>query len=482
MKVSVVASTYNRGKLLERAFTTYEKQDLPFEEWEYLLVNDGETEEGLAAIEKYQKRFNLRVFDPAKDFNLPKQPGQWRDGCKLRNAASTHAFGEVIVLTHPEIMIPSNALRAMYETAQANPQAWVTAIPFWLPPGEYDDYPWQEDLFSLTQMPGFWKEDYDEAKARRGEIEHAYANQYLQIRNDWESEVFHAMKMSLWRFIGGFREFEKWGSVDVDFLNRRRTMGIPTVIAKDEAKRVPSGNLMVFHQWHDSPRDASAWQKELSQAGARYRSAEEARRAGGLHTVYHHGHRERATDGRLGGILLDHQERYKWANFYCGGKVVLDLGCGTGYGATFIQSCKAYVGVDIDAESIEWANKHYGDSLHTFKVGSATKIPLRSNSVDQVLCFEVLEHIEDKEAVVSEMARVLKKGGNFIVSTPQKGAAPGTPWDRHMVTLDELLELFADRKWKNLDLFYQMSYGNSPVKKGTPPPQAQIVILGGTRA
>jgi ubiquinone/menaquinone biosynthesis C-methylase UbiE len=179
--------------------------------------------------------------------------------------------------------------------------------------------------------------------------------------------------------------------------------------------------------------------------------------------------------------LGDHVTRYEWASFFCEGKVVLDIPCGTGYGSKLINNTPHYYGMDLDAASIEWAKTHYTDGSQQFEVGDMTDIPLPSNSVDQILCFEGLEHVEDQAAVVSEFHRVLRPGANFIISTPQAGVAGGTPWDRYMLTWDELVALFPPEMWEGLDPFYQVSYGQSPVQEGVPPNHAQIMILGGTK-
>jgi len=51
-------------------------------------------------------------------------------------------------------------------------------------------------------------------------------------------------------------------------------------------------------------------------------------------------------------------------------------------------------------------------------VGSVAKIPARDGEFDLVLFTEVLEHCQDDEAIVAEMARVLAPGGILIISVP----------------------------------------------------------------
>jgi SAM-dependent methyltransferase len=50
--------------------------------------------------------------------------------------------------------------------------------------------------------------------------------------------------------------------------------------------------------------------------------------------------------------------------------------------------------------------------------GDATALPLASGSIDLAVAFDVLEHIEDDKSAVAEIARVLRRGGTFLVAVP----------------------------------------------------------------
>jgi SAM-dependent methyltransferase len=233
---------------------------------------------------------------------------------------------------------------------------------------------------------------------------------------------------------------------------------------------------MVFHQYHESKRDMDACMAALQ--GSSY-GPQRSREIGGLYAIYNHGHRERAEDGRLGGILADHIARYRFASRYSHDKTILDVPCGTGYGRAVLTNAREYIGVDIDAESVQFARDNYKGA--EWRVGAMENLPVPDNSIDMVTSFEGIEHIEDPRAFVNEMYRVLKNGGTFIVSTPQKGAARGTPWDRFILTTDEFYSLFEPTMWKNVDWFYQQSYADpADPKEGRPPSTAEIMILGGT--
>jgi SAM-dependent methyltransferase len=483
-RLSVVCATFDRAALLDRALYTYWKQTLPADDWEYLLVDDGSRDETRQICAKWTEAgVPLRVFS-AEELGKPKEPGRWRDGCALRNAVSTHAVGEVLVSTHPEVMLPPTALEAVSRTLKRPDGAlWATAIPYWLPPVDVDACGWRDDVGALRTLPGFYDPSWPSDQEAPGAPD--YRNQNQETRTDWESEVFWGMEMWLWRRIGGFREFAQWGSVDLDFHARRRALRLRTRVVDDLQPRTPSGKLLVYHQHHDSPRDMVLAFQGVE--GASYPSGEAARRAGGLYATYHHGPRERASDGHLGGILGDHLARYEFAIPACRGADVLDAPCGTGYGAASLLRCyRAYVGVDLDAESVQFARATYG-TLGEFRAGDLRALPVPDASVDRVLCFEGLEHVPyvDQPRVAAELRRVLRPGGAFLLSTPQRGATAGTPWDASMLDAAGLGALFPATDWDDLTWHHQPHYGTgpdgNPVRPGAPPADAEVMLLSGVK-
>ncbi|MBB4689992.1 class I SAM-dependent methyltransferase [Paractinoplanes abujensis] len=50
--------------------------------------------------------------------------------------------------------------------------------------------------------------------------------------------------------------------------------------------------------------------------------------------------------------------------------------------------------------------------------GDGRRLPIKSGSIDLVLAFDVLEHIDDDEGVVAEMNRVLRPGGSALITVP----------------------------------------------------------------
>ena len=69
----------------------------------------------------------------------------------------------------------------------------------------------------------------------------------------------------------------------------------------------------------------------------------------------------------------------------------------------------------IDYTSSDFAGEFFGD-----KQLDITKIDEQSNSFDLIICYHVLEHIEDDHKAMSELYRVLKKDGHCLIQTPYK--------------------------------------------------------------
>lgn len=122
-------------------------------------------------------------------------------------------------------------------------------------------------------------------------------------------------------------------------------------------------------------------------------------------------------------IAFEHLHRYYNSLNLVKGKVVLDIACGEGYGTAILSGKATKVfGVDIDKASIEHARKTYTKNNIEFIEGSVTKIPIPDGSVDIVISYETIEHIDEEaqRIFLSEIKRVLKKDGIFVISTPDK--------------------------------------------------------------
>jgi SAM-dependent methyltransferase len=133
---------------------------------------------------------------------------------------------------------------------------------------------------------------------------------------------------------------------------------------------------------------------------------------------------ERYLPGVVGEIAYEHCHRYAFARRFVAGRRVLDAACGEGYGSALLaEAAQHVVGVDIDAAVVASASSRYGGRGNVeFRAASVTSLPLADASVDAVVSFETIEHLEaaDQPAMLAEFARVLAPDGLLILSSPNR--------------------------------------------------------------
>lgn len=107
------------------------------------------------------------------------------------------------------------------------------------------------------------------------------------------------------------------------------------------------------------------------------------------------------------------------------GVVALDAGCGTGRHAAFFQSrgCST-IGVDQSVEMLAVAASKIPNAR--FIEGHFEALPVEDSSVDIAVASLALCHLADPTAALVELARVLRPGGNLVISDPHPvGAITG---------------------------------------------------------
>ncbi|MEY3290970.1 MAG: hypothetical protein RLY19_1061, partial [Actinomycetota bacterium] len=113
---------------------------------------------------------------------------------------------------------------------------------------------------------------------------------------------------------------------------------------------------------------------------------------------------------------------------------ILDVGCGDGQIARALaQQGSTVLGVDPTQLHIDIANERGGGP--TYVLGGATKLPAEDGSMDAVIACLVFEHIDEMDAAVAEVARVLRPGGqfSFFLNHPLL-QTPGSGWiDDHII-------------------------------------------------
>lgn len=157
-------------------------------------------------------------------------------------------------------------------------------------------------------------------------------------------------------------------------------------------------------------------------------------------------------------------ERYKFASNYLQ-KIshVLDFGCGTGYGTNYLKPfAKEIIGYDIDKRTIKKAIKEYGQHF-------TDKLPTKKD-FDSLICFEIIEHVNDPKKLIDYLSGHLKKDGLLILSTPNNFNRIHPPKNRFHIKEFELKELYGllSKKFKHVDTYGQLKTNydsNKPIPK-----------------
>jgi SAM-dependent methyltransferase len=111
---------------------------------------------------------------------------------------------------------------------------------------------------------------------------------------------------------------------------------------------------------------------------------------------------------------------------------VLDIGCGSGRHTAAAYRVPAAVVVGVDTAHSELAAARRRLELHdrlgehgggrwSFCAADGLQLPFAGALFDLVICAEVLEHVPAHDRAVAEIARVLRPGGDAVVSVPRYG-------------------------------------------------------------
>lgn len=137
------------------------------------------------------------------------------------------------------------------------------------------------------------------------------------------------------------------------------------------------------------------------------------------------------------------------------GDLTLDCGCGYGFTLRALLALTGgrFVGLDFQQIRLDEIREKFQDrsSLDLVR-GSAMQLPFRDAMFDHIVCSEVLEHLTDDRAAAHELFRVVKPGGNVVITVPSANF-PVT-WDPPNWILKRLsagrIQLRGERPWSGI--------------------------------
>lgn len=274
---AVVMGTYNRGHLLARSLQGYARQSIDTNELALVVLDDDSTDNTRQILKEFsfQHPAGPHIFY----FHLSKPPGvAWRDSASFLNLGLSFAIhslqAQYVWATHPEIIPGKDVLLA----GEHHPLGhYMGCKGYYLTPAQQeaiDTVDWQSNICNVRQIPGF----YDQHPDIKGPAQD-YQHYNMDHHKTWESWIFGGFRRDLWLKFGGFNESNAWGTVDLDFVTRRRLLNIPTFTPQAD-------QCMVIHQNHDDPAKNVPTPRDMEKAHAAvpdYRGINSARRPELLH-------------------------------------------------------------------------------------------------------------------------------------------------------------------------------------------------------
>jgi SAM-dependent methyltransferase len=123
-------------------------------------------------------------------------------------------------------------------------------------------------------------------------------------------------------------------------------------------------------------------------------------------------------------LLSLHEAGYRELTTLLGGGLVLDAGCGLGFGTeTLARPDRKLLGVDYVADVAAQAGRRIKHDGPGAVCSDVIRLGLRTGSVDWACSSHVIEHFDTPGRHVAELARVLRRSGTAIFLTPN------APWD-----------------------------------------------------
>lgn len=178
-KLSILISTYNRQAQLQRALECYARQE--YQDFEVLLNDDGSTQDIKAIVDKFAPYMNIKYF-------RTERPHWISCPSKAFRMLYDHAKGDVIVVTHPEIMVSFDGLQFIHDVLLEDKLEDCKSYVIDTPNATNSTWKW------VSLRPNFFDE-----------------RTYLMLNFiDWHSSLDNIQRLGGWAGIGGFAGRPNW--------------------------------------------------------------------------------------------------------------------------------------------------------------------------------------------------------------------------------------------------------------------------------
>jgi len=127
--------------------------------------------------------------------------------------------------------------------------------------------------------------------------------------------------------------------------------------------------------------------------------------------------RDQYEKGGIGRLYWDYRDKKIFENISKDAKVILDAGCGEGVTLEKLQKMfpnRDVSGVDLNPENIDICKKY---NLPVSE-GDLLDLDISDGSIDCCVLSEVIEHLKQYNAALSEICRILKVKGKLIIVFP----------------------------------------------------------------
>ena len=124
-------------------------------------------------------------------------------------------------------------------------------------------------------------------------------------------------------------------------------------------------------------------------------------------------------EGEVSVVFEHHKFTYDVTSKHIFNKDVLDVGCGTGYGAAILANhARTVTGIDYHIPALEYCKNIYSANNIAYSGMEAVSLAFKDDCFDIATSFQVIEHISDVRKFLKELKRVVKPGGLIFISTP----------------------------------------------------------------